>query len=127
MATQPYIVIRLVPESPVDGGTFGTYLNGLQLQVLDANTGDALSDFAYSSPLILFGWPGLPGLYSVVSEPTSASTQFASGNYGKKLTFNSTDGISMRSCVFSSDQTATPPSDSDTARDLTSSVYRSLK
>ena len=24
--TQPYVVIRLVPDSPVDGATFATYL-----------------------------------------------------------------------------------------------------
>jgi hypothetical protein len=45
-----YIVIRLIPESPVDGATFATYLDGLRLQVFDAYTGDPLSDFAYSSP-----------------------------------------------------------------------------
>jgi hypothetical protein len=29
MANPPYVVIRLVPQSPVDGATFGTYLDGL--------------------------------------------------------------------------------------------------
>jgi hypothetical protein len=29
MAGQPYVVIRLVPESSVDGTTFSTYLDDL--------------------------------------------------------------------------------------------------
>jgi hypothetical protein len=32
-----YLVVRLVPDSPVDGGTFGTYLDGLQIEVYPAN------------------------------------------------------------------------------------------
>ena len=112
MATQPYIVIRLVPESPVDGATFGTYLDGLQLQVFDANTGEPLSDFVYSSPLILFQWfPLGPGYLGVVSAPTSASTEFVGkNNYGQTLEFDSTDGISAGSFVFSSDGTTIPSS-----------------
>jgi hypothetical protein len=79
MANPPYIVIRLVPDSPVDGGTFSTYLNGLELQVLDANTGNPLSDFAYSSPLILLDWLPLGiGNLAVVSEPTAQPTPFSS-------------------------------------------------
>ena len=118
MASQSYIVIRLVPESPVDGATFSTYLAGLALQVLDANSPSPpsapLSDLVYASPLTIFQWPGLTGYFSVVSAPTSGSTTYdppssgsGSGNYGKKLTFDSTDGISVGSYVFSSDLTAT--------------------
>lgn len=36
MANQPYIVIRLVPDSPVDGATFGSYLDGLQIKIYPA-------------------------------------------------------------------------------------------
>ena len=32
MANQPYVVVRLVPAEPVDGATFSTYLDGLQLK-----------------------------------------------------------------------------------------------
>jgi hypothetical protein len=112
MANPPYIVIRLVPQSPVDGGTFGADLNGLELQVLDANTLAPLSDFAYSSPLVMFQWFPLGNIYlGVVSEPTSQSTPFkGKNNYGTTLTLHSTDGISVGSSVFSSsDQTASQP------------------
>jgi hypothetical protein len=34
------IVIRPVPESPVDGAAFATYLDGLEIQVFDANMGN---------------------------------------------------------------------------------------
>jgi len=51
MANQPYLVVRLVPEAPIDGATFTTYLDGLQLQVFDAYLGTPLSDLVYSSPL----------------------------------------------------------------------------
>ena len=113
MTNQPYIVIRLVPESPVDGATFATYLDGLTLQVLDANTLEPRSDVAYSSPLTLFSWLGLTPLFSAVSVPTSQPTAFqvsgSNKNYGKKLEFNSTNGISVGSYVFSADQTTIKP------------------
>ena len=35
-SNSPYVVVRLVPESPVDGATFATYLDGLSLQLMDA-------------------------------------------------------------------------------------------
>lgn len=107
-----YIVIRLVPESPVDGATFATYLDGLRLQVFDAYTGQPLSDFVYSSPLVLTEWPGVNGWISLVSVTTSASTPFSGGNYGNLLTFDSTDGIPEGSFVFSSDEKIIPPSSS---------------
>lgn len=34
-----FLVIRIHPDSPVDGGTFSTYLEGLQVQVILARTG----------------------------------------------------------------------------------------
>src|ERR1035441_2799634 len=111
MPEQPYVVIRLVPESPVDGATFGTYLDELSLQILDAHTGKPLSDLAYYSPLNLFQWPRLDGYFSAVSAPSSESTTChkavspAKDNYGSTLTFDSTDGIPVGSYVFSSDVT----------------------
>ena len=107
--SQPYVVIRLVPESPIDGATFSTYLDNLALQVLDANTGDPLSGLAYASPLTVFQWSvGSPTYLSSVSAITSASTSYSAGNYGKTLTFDSTDGISIGSYIFSADQTTIP-------------------
>jgi hypothetical protein len=106
-----FIVVRLVPESPVDGGTFATYLDDLRLQVFDAYSGDPLSGFVYSSPYVLTQAGGLfGGWISVVSITTSAPTPFVSANnYGKTLTFKSTDGIPEGSWVFSEDQTTIDP------------------
>ena len=110
-SSPPYIVIRLVPESPVDGAAFATYLDGLTLQVIDANTSLPRSDLAYFSPLILFQWPGASGWISLASAPTSVPTSYdrSAGNYGNTLNFNSTAGIPVGSYVYSSDQTAIPP------------------
>ncbi|HEY6315084.1 MAG TPA: hypothetical protein VIY52_30365 [Streptosporangiaceae bacterium] len=104
----PYVVIRLVPSSPVDGATFATYLDGLALQIVDANTGLPRSDLAYSSPLILFEWPGASGWMSLVSAPTSQPTSYNGSDYGSTLNFDSTDGIPVGSYVYSSDQTTRP-------------------
>ncbi len=49
----PHVVIRLVPESPVDGFTFSTYPDGLALQIIDPITSDPLSDVVYALPLTL--------------------------------------------------------------------------
>ena len=67
-----YIVVHLVPDSPVAGPIFGTYLHGLALRVIDANAGSPtnpayLSDPVYSSPLNWFSWPGIQGYISGTS------------------------------------------------------------
>jgi hypothetical protein len=115
---QPYLVVRLIPEAPIDGATFTTYLEGLQLQVFDAFQSDTpLSDIVYSSPLSLFSplffaaSPGNIGNFyqTAVSSPVTAPPNYQSaGNYGQTLTFNSTDGISAGAYVFSTDQTTIP-------------------
>ena len=102
-----FIVVRLVPDSPVDGGTFSTYLDDLRLQVFDAYTTNPLSDFVYSSPYVLTQAGGLFGgnWISVVSVTTSAPTPYvSSNNYGQSLTFESTKGIPEGSYVFSEGQ-----------------------
>jgi hypothetical protein len=105
-----YLVVRLVPESSVDGGTFSTYLDDLRLQVFDAYTGVPLSDIVYSSPYVLTQWGGALGQWiSVVSVATSEPTKFSSGNYGSTLTFESTDGIPEGSFVFTNDQNSKTP------------------
>lgn len=118
MANEPYVVIRLVPESPVDGTTFSTYLDDLSLQLIDADTGMTISAQAFCSPLAVFQWPPGSGQYlTVASEVTSGAPAYTPnadpskpGNYGKELTFNSTDGISVGSFVISADQTTIPAS-----------------
>ena len=110
MADPPYIVIRLVPQSPVDGATFGTYLDGLALQVFDAYTQAPRSDIAYASPLILSEPPGATGNLAAVSVPTVEPTSYISNNdYGTTLKFNSTDGIAVGMFVFSADKTTIAP------------------
>ena len=119
MANLPYLVVRLVPDAPIDGATFTTYLENLQLQVLDAYTKAPVSDLVYSSPLSLFS----PLTYSLsplgtanfyqtaVSSPVTSPANYQSSNdYGNQLTFNSTDGISAGAFVFSTDQKTIPPS-----------------
>ncbi|BCL79066.1 insecticidal toxin complex protein [Ktedonobacteria bacterium brp13] len=103
-----YLVIRLTPSSPVDGATFATYLEDLQIQVFPANpppgtTPQSLGKTVYSSPLILSQVPGLSKTYlGVVSRPTSSPTaQVRTGNYGTKLEFASTAGISIGSWLVS--------------------------
>jgi RHS repeat-associated protein len=113
MAGQDFIVIRLVPESPVDGTTFGTYLEDLSLEVLDANTGDTISGQAFSSPLTVLQWPPGSGSYvTVASAVTSADTSYnksgANFDYGDLLRIDSLDGISIGSFVLSADQTTIP-------------------
>lgn len=105
------LVVRLVPESPVDGGTFRTYLDDLRLQVFDAYSGKPLSDIVYSSPYVLTQWGGAPGQWiSVVSVAISAPTKFVSpGNSGSTLTFESTDGVPEGSFVFTNDQSSSSP------------------
>ena len=112
MATQPYLVVRLVPEAPTDGATFSTYLEGLQLQVFDAFTGAPLSDLAYSSPLSFYQWPLLSDPLYTVSSPVSSPADYdtAKSDYGSTLNFDSTQGISVGAYVMSADQTTIPGS-----------------
>src|ERR1039458_8277637 len=79
-----YLVIRLVPDSPVDAATFGTYLDGLELQVLDANTLQPRSDFVYYSPLALI--PNGGGSLSFVSVLTAGLKPYDSKHSNDELT-----------------------------------------
>jgi hypothetical protein len=113
MANQPYLVVRLVPEAPIDGATFTTYLDGLQLQVFDAYLGTPLSDLVYSSPLSFFQWPlgysDLSGkFYASGSTVTTQGTVYNGTDYGTVLNFNSTAGMSVGSFVFTTDETGSP-------------------
>ena len=114
MTNQSFAVIRLVPESPVDGTTFGYYLTDLSLQLVDANTGNTVTNQAFSSPLSVFPWPPGSNTYvAVASQLTSGNPTFNPNanppDFGKDLTFTSTDGISVGAFVTSADQTTIPP------------------
>ena len=60
-----YLVVRHVPKSPVDGGTFGSYLDDPQIEVYSANASSTTlplgSTTAHQSNLLLVGAPWLPG------------------------------------------------------------------
>src|SRR5579863_97435 len=117
MSDTPYLVIRLVPESPVDGATFSTYLLDLKITVRDANTGQTISAEADVSPLTLTEQPlGSGGYLTTATQATSAPTSYVaasqnnnSHNYGNTLQFVTTKGISIGALVYSADQTTIPP------------------
>src|SRR5690348_10069199 len=95
----PYLVIRLVPESPVDGATFSTYLNDLQIDVYQANTVPALSNHLggtpwHAVPVVLAPIPGGNDYMGTTSLPTSSDTAFDSNNnnFGTTLNFVNTLG-----------------------------------
>ena len=111
-----YVVVRIVPTAAVDGPTFATYLDGLQIQLFSADTpaGAALqplSDVVYYSPLVAYQFGELDpsqAVFTTVSELTTSATAYGSGSgssttYGSTLTFGSTDGISIGSYLFSAD------------------------
>ena len=106
-----YLVVRLVPESPVDGATFTTdYLNNLQLQAFDAYTGDPVTDFVYYSPYTLTQWPTLSGYLSLASAVTSKDG-YAISERARELWLDShlrrsTEGIQFGAYLFTNDQNA---------------------
>ena len=99
-----YVVIRLVPEAPIDGATFSSYLNGLTLQAVDAYTGEVISDAAYGSPLTMFpyGFVDSQQMLYASSQEVAVNTPYDSSNqdYGSTLQLLSTDGISVGSYPF---------------------------
>ena len=100
-----YIVIRLVPDSPVDGGTFSTYLDGLQIQVYPADGPQTPATLLGETQIVgsdvtLAEVPWLPGTYvASVSKIVESPTPLASGNYGTSLALNDGDGIAFGSVV----------------------------
>jgi hypothetical protein len=105
MASQLYLVVRLIPKDPINGATFTTYLDGLQLQVFDAYSGLPLSDIVYSSPLSFFQWPlGYSGssepFFASGSSVTTQGTPYNGTDYGTVLNFSSTAGMSVGSYVL---------------------------
>jgi hypothetical protein len=106
-----YLVIRLVPESPVDGGTFSTYLDDLTIQAVDAYTQKPVSGQAYVSPLNLVEWPPGSSTYqATASQVTSADSNYTQGGgYGTTLEFGSTAGISVGAYAYTADGTTIQP------------------
>jgi hypothetical protein len=124
MTSEPYVVIRLVPESPADGTTLGTYLNDLSLRLVDANTGNPVTDQAFSPRLSVFPWPPGSSTYvTVASGTTSGSPTYNPNAYPpdsrKDLTFKLTKEISVGSFVVRADQTTIPASTTGTGLPVT--------
>jgi Tc toxin complex TcA C-terminal TcB-binding domain len=114
-----YIVIRLVPDSPVDGGTFGTYLDGLNIKVYPANdpNGTALGETTtVNSDLTLSEVPWIPGTYvaSVSANLAEATKQkgTATNDYGDILMLQSpTNSVFGAAAGIAYGSVATDPTD----------------
>ena len=108
-----YVVIRLIPDSPVDGGTFSGYLNNLTITIYPANqTGGAAlgSITTVGSEVTFLEVPWDPGSYfgSVSANLQTSTVQAGSSgsDYNKILVLSSAKGIPFGSTVFA-------PSDKD--------------
>ncbi len=105
-----YIVIRLVPDSPVDAATFSSYLDGLQIQVYRA--GEPLTAANLLGETNVQGNGSIPGLTLIqvpwyqgtyvasVSKVVETPTQEASStDYGTTLVLEDGNGIAYGSMV----------------------------
>jgi hypothetical protein len=106
-----YLVVRLVPESPVDGGTFGSYLDGLQIQVYSANSSAMPQLLGETNVnelgLLLVEVPWLSGVYvASVSKTVEKGTQLSGGKYGTSLAVDNGDGIAFGSAVVCPDNSS---------------------
>jgi Tc toxin complex TcA C-terminal TcB-binding domain len=97
-----YVVIRLIPDSPVDGGTFGTYLDGLQIKVFPADdpaaaalgeTQTVTSDLTFSE----IPWSSGTYVASVSANLVQATQQAGSSNFGTQLILDNAAGIAYGS------------------------------
>jgi hypothetical protein len=107
-----YLVIRLVPDSPVDAGTFGTYLDNLQIKVYQADEPQSAATLLgetqiVSSNLSLAQVPWQFGIWvASVSKAVEKSTaQVGSGNYGTSLVVQDGNGIAFGSEVVCAQNT----------------------
>ena len=121
-----FLVIRIHPDSPVDGGTFSTYLDGLQIKVFLAGSG-TLPRATSPGTAILLGEtnvnstslnlvevPWIPGTYvASVSKQISSPTPGSGTDFGKILKVKNGAGIAFGSV-------ATCPADSKMFSDNTS-------
>jgi hypothetical protein len=100
-----YVVIRLIPDAPVDAGTFSTYLQNLTIKVYPANdTGGPLlgTITTVGTGLMLAQVPWSPGSYSALisANLADATVQAGSSNFGNILVLKSADGIPFGSTVI---------------------------
>src|SRR5450631_3757323 len=130
-----FLVIRIHPDSPVDGGTFSTYLDGLQIKVFLAGTTTLLGETKINSTsLNLVQVPWMPGTYvASVSKRVEAPTPGSGSDYGKILKVTDGAGIAFGSVVtcpadskmFPGNTSATniPAASNPTALTLSQSIH----
>jgi len=100
-----FLVIRIHPDSPIDGGTFSTYLTDLQIQVFLAGPQPQTplgSTLVNPGKISLVGIPWSPDVY-VLSVTTSVASPTRSGSsgYGTTLQVLDGNGIAFGSVVTS--------------------------
>jgi hypothetical protein len=110
MASSSFLVIRIHPDSPVDAGTFGTYLDGLQIQAYQAGEPQTpatlLGETAVASPpvtLVQLPWEPDTYIESVLKLVEQGTKQVSANNYGTQLVFADATDISVGSVVTASD------------------------
>ena len=97
-----FLVIRIHPDSPVDGGTFSTYLDGLQIEVFLAGTTTLLGENQINSTsLNLVQVPWATGAYvaSVSKRVVQAVTTGSGSDFGTSLIVTDGGGIAFGSSV----------------------------
>ena len=100
-----YVVIRLIPDAPVDAGTFSTYLQNLTIKVYPANdtSGAVLGTITtVGTGLMLAQVPWSPGSYSALisANLADATVQAGSSNFGNTFVLRSADSIPFGSTVI---------------------------
>src|SRR5579864_8672947 len=102
-----FLVIRIHPDSPVDGATFSTYLEDLQIKVYPAGTYPGTPAHpavpigqtqVNAATLNLVAVPWTPGTYvASVSNRAAANTSGSGGNFGSTLDVPDAAGIAFGS------------------------------
>ncbi len=130
-----FLVIRIHPDSPVDGATFSTYLDDLQIKVFLAGTTTLLGETKINSTgLNLVQVPWIPGTYvASVSKKVASPTPGSGTDYGKILKVKDGAGIafgSVATCpadstMFNSNTSVTniPAASNPTALTLSQSIH----
>lgn len=119
MANVSYLVIRIHPDSPVNSGEFGRYLNGLQVRVYPA---DAVQDNTtllgqipagsglpyQSAQLIQVPWSS-DFVLAVAKSLTATPKPVSQNDFGNQMTLDSVAGIPFGASVTNPADTATFP------------------
>ena len=94
-----FLVIRIHPDSPVDGATFSTYLDDLQIKVFLAGTTTLLGETKINSTTLnLVAVPWMPGTYvASVSKEVAAPTPGSGTDFGTTLKVKDGAGIAFGS------------------------------